>query len=154
MQDSTSSVIFPKEGQPKDGLHYYCKPCVRRHEQGYRDKRPELLERNRAWKKNNPERAREHKKAFVKNNSEADRIYQANKKARKLGVVGELSVKDWLEVLSAWGSSCLKCGSDHLVEIDHVVPLSKGGMNVKENIQPLCSDCNKRKKMKIEDYRK
>ncbi len=30
--------------------------------------------------------------------------------------------------------------------MDHVVPLSRGGVSVKENLVPCCKDCNNKKK--------
>ena len=40
---------------------------------------------------------------------------------------------------------CMKCGSRENLEIDHVVPLARGGSNRLENLQLLCQDCNRRK---------
>jgi 5-methylcytosine-specific restriction endonuclease McrA len=37
------------------------------------------------------------------------------------------------------------------LEVDHIHPLSRGGENVWNNIQPLCADCNLRKLAKIID---
>lgn len=50
------------------------------------------------------------------------------------------------------GRLCLRCGSDD-VTIDHVVPCSRGGKNLLENLQVLCLSCNSRKHAKTTDYR-
>lgn len=144
---------FRKRKVEKDGHHYYCKPCVKSMEQSYREARPEILEANRAWKANNPERVKEHRKDFWNSNPEANRVYEANKRARKWKAEGTLEVSEWLEVLDKHGKVCLKCGSTEHIQMDHVIPFAKGGKNTKDNLQPLCEDCNKRKKVNIEDYR-
>lgn len=41
---------------------------------------------------------------------------------------------------------CVKCGSTEKLEIDHIVPVSKGGHGVLENLQLLCCRCNRRKR--------
>lgn len=43
------------------------------------------------------------------------------------------------------GYRCRWCGSPDDLELDHIVPFSKGGACDLDNIQILCSDCNKRK---------
>ena len=40
---------------------------------------------------------------------------------------------------------CVKCGSRENLEIDHMVPLARGGSSRLENLQLLCQDCNRRK---------
>lgn len=40
---------------------------------------------------------------------------------------------------------CKYCGSTKKLEIDHIVPLAKGGTNDLENLQILCKTCNSRK---------
>lgn len=48
---------------------------------------------------------------------------------------------------------CLCCGASGPLTADHVVPLSSGGSDGIENIQPLCIECNTRKGKKSTDYR-
>jgi hypothetical protein len=40
---------------------------------------------------------------------------------------------------------CLACGSDELLQYDHVVPPSMGGDNEPQNIRLLCARCNRRR---------
>lgn len=47
------------------------------------------------------------------------------------------------EVLAA--GRCAQCGSTEKLEVDHVVPWSKGGRHNRENLQCLCRRCNRRK---------
>lgn len=42
------------------------------------------------------------------------------------------------------GQSCVNCGKPANT-IDHIIPLSRGGTNDLENLQPMCWDCNKAK---------
>lgn len=53
--------------------------------------------------------------------------------------------------------TCQKCGistndeRNLLLEIDHIIPISKGGMSTEENLQTLCWKCNRTKGAKIEN---
>ena len=53
------------------------------------------------------------------------------------------------------GYACLQCGvslasEPHLLlEVDHIVPVSKGGLSTLENLQTLCWRCNRSKGAKI-----
>lgn len=49
--------------------------------------------------------------------------------------------------------TCQMCGrfmpSGEGIEIDHIIPVSKGGKTVPENLQVLCFDCNRSKGAKL-----
>ena len=53
--------------------------------------------------------------------------------------------------------TCQKCGANIyeeknlLLEIDHIMPLSKGGTSIESNLQTLCWRCNRTKGSKIEE---
>ena len=60
------------------------------------------------------------------------------RRAIPLGLRYQILVRD--------NSTCQCCGakaSDGIqLHIDHIKPVSKGGTNIKENLQTLCADCN------------
>ena len=53
-------------------------------------------------------------------------------------------------ILARDGNKCCRCGGcDHL-EIDHIIPLSKGGRHDEDNFQTLCRTCNRQKSNKFD----
>ena len=48
------------------------------------------------------------------------------------------------------GRTCTKCGSTENLQLDHIIPVIKGGMDNDENLQVLCRACNSSKSAKIE----
>lgn len=49
--------------------------------------------------------------------------------------------------------TCQQCGrympDSFGLEIDHIIPVSKGGKSIADNLQVLCSECNRRKSDKL-----
>lgn len=71
-----------------------------------------------------------------------------NYRARNMGIEGMIDVVDLMEILEEQKGCCGFCGitfDDAIPEIDHWVPLSLGGLNVKENIKLLHRRCNRTK---------
>lgn len=47
------------------------------------------------------------------------------------------------------GGRCVYCGSTQDLQLDHIIPFSKGGATTLENLQLLCQKCNIEKSNKI-----
>ena len=67
--------------------------------------------------------------------------------------IGNHSFEQWQELKKKYAYCCASCGMQEpfikqwfikLTE-DHIIPLSKGGSNNIDNIQPLCIGCNSKK---------
>ena len=52
-------------------------------------------------------------------------------------------------VLLRDGARCRRCRAAVNLEVDHILPLSKGGMTEESNLQTLCRRCNRRKWKKL-----
>lgn len=81
--------------------------------------------------------------------------YQLNRNIRKLGNGGTHSLGEWETLKAQYNFTCLSCKrQEPIVKLtrDHIIPISKGGSNNIENIQPLCKNCNSRKASNLTRY--
>ena len=82
-------------------------------------------------------------------------VFAQKRRARKLASEGSFTTKEWEDLLSKH-PCCPGCGREwsqipppsnreSVITRDHIEPISKGGSNYIENIQPLCYSCNSKK---------
>lgn len=91
----------------------------------------------------------------IKHKRKLARLSTFKYRARKRNNGGILSLKEWEEIKKRYGNMCPACGDSEpniKLTIDHIVPIVKGGKDIKDNIQPLCQSCNSRKRTKIIAY--
>jgi len=97
----------------------------------------------RQWQANNRELYHEIQKKWRAENQTYWRIRDAS--LRK--VTSNFTLAQWLEVLEEFGHRCAYClRGDRKLTMDHVIPVSKGGEHVRENIVTACKSCNSKKK--------
>ena len=103
------------------------------------------------WAKKNRNKVREMHKNWCKNNPTKIAHIKARRYAKEKGATGSHTAIEWREMKSNYDYKCVLCGSYQPFKMtkDHIIPLSKGGSDYIENIQPLCRSCNCRKKDKI-----
>lgn len=98
-------------------------------------------------------RARHRKYLQTKEGKAADQRSKFKRRAVEKNIINTLTAKEWLNILEVYNYRCVYCGAEFEVENmptkDHIIPLSKGGHNIKENIVPACKSCNSRKHNKI-----
>ena len=92
------------------------------------------------------------KKEWVDRNRNYVNWTNAKRRALNKGAEGCFTFEEWELLKKQYGYTCPYCGRKEPIiklTIDHIIPLSKGGSNWIENIQPLCGSCNSRKKDNI-----
>ena len=76
-------------------------------------------------------------------------LSRSHKRRSHFKHAGELDMHAWFKKLKLLNFQCVYCGSKDKIQIDHIWPLSKGGTNHIDNLQPLCRFCNYSKHDKI-----
>ena len=86
---------------------------------------------------------------FEKGHIPESALYQRRSQAT---IRRPISLKDRDAVLKRDNYRCVNCGASPKIdksvqlEVDHILPVVKGGTNVLENLQTLCFECNQGKK--------
>jgi hypothetical protein len=79
-------------------------------------------------------------------------VYCKRRRARKFGNGGLHTYAEWELLKAQYNWTCPMCHKtepDTTLTRDHIIPLSKGGSDNIENIQPLCRSCNSSKGARI-----
>lgn len=153
----------------RDGLTGQCRACLRAYQATYREaNREQILECARRYRERNPEKVRDARRAWKASPSgraerqsieyrvkaiertrrwnEANplrgRIGRAASHAnKKYGHLGTFAVAEALELFDGNRGKCAYCPAP-ATELDHVIPLSRGGENTIDNLLPSCESCN------------
>lgn len=112
----------------------------------------------REWRKRNPEKAAEIKKKWMAKNTEKVAASQwrrrKTRRAREYGAEGKFCEHQIKWLWRKQFGLCYYCAAslENEYEIDHVIPLSKGGTNWLDNLALACQPCNRSKGAKTEGW--
>lgn len=112
------------------------------------EQRKAVRERSAAHYKANKERIAARHAQWHRENPEAARIYAQNRRERKRRNMGQLSPDIVAILFAKQRGHCAVCRGEfekRLLELDHVIPLARGGLHADENMQLLCRTCNRQK---------
>ncbi|MCF3938383.1 HNH endonuclease signature motif containing protein [Gordonia tangerina] len=141
--EAKPTTEYHRDATGRDGLRARCKSCTSAR---FAEKRDYHREHARAWRKANPDRAREQRQ---RRNEEAPHLrwekhYRESARNHGLTPVIETFTKQEL-VEHLGGEFCAVCGSTENLTLDHKHPIAAGGAHRLENCQFLCSADNTRK---------
>lgn len=112
--------------------------------------RAAAVERVRRWRQENPERRRQNRRMWAKANPEKVAAVGQRRRARQRQAPAELVML--ADLLAEQAHTCYLCGlpidperkyPDALsASVDHVIPLSRGGSGLRENLRAAHLGCN------------
>lgn len=116
-----------------------------------------MAEQRRHWEEC-PEDKKEHKRQhnlrlhqWKYMTDESYRLYHRQKSKRKKAMMRnsaavQISGRQIKQRFSQFGDVCAYCGCTDDLQIEHVMPIARGGAHVIENIVPACRECNSAKR--------
>jgi len=126
----------------------------------YKENREQFLK----YVKKNREENKEHFKKYLKSYLKTDKGKAAaqrgrtKRRARERNIINTLTSEEWVDILKQYNYKCAyggcKFDENNPPARDHVIPISKGGDNIKENVVPACQSCNSKKRDKWVGIRK
>jgi 5-methylcytosine-specific restriction endonuclease McrA len=135
---------FNKKAATPTGYASACANCTN---SGKRNLTPEQRDRKnfmkRQWAKNNPDKIKQINQNSYARNPEQFINNAARRYAKIKNVDRHLVTNKELKRLQQ--SPCLYCGSTQLIEIDHIIPIARGGRHSIGNLAPACRACNRNK---------
>lgn len=143
---------FSVNNRSPDKRRSWCKECFNKQAKSYNKKYVDEnhvheLERHRNYHDENREIINE--RARIRNSE--DPVPRRNSiHKRRLNKINQSPISsekiifdDWQKLITKHNNSCAYCGtSDRKLTMDHVVPLSRGGLHSIENLLPACLSCN------------
>lgn len=123
----------------------------------HEENRERTNEQNRNWRIANPEYMPNYLAKYLPEYNQRPERREANRMQalnRYRGLVGQLPKDCMAQLIKLYGEACMNPNCDRddsILTIDHVVPVSKGGVNTMDNVQILCYTCNRRKGNRSED---
>lgn len=117
----------------------------------YRQNAERILKQKRQYREANREWINEKLRQYFRDHPEIRNHHQRLRYARKKGAGGNYTLDDIRRKYEEQGGCCYWCRGplNGTFEIDHIVPIARGGSSNSGNICCSCKPCNRRKHAKM-----
>jgi len=141
---------FWRDKAKKDGLYSHCKSCgAVYYAERYQANKERIAEQNKKYKKDNKERIIEQQAEYRKANKDRYLAHKAERRAKKKNAAVDLTDNERLAIRLIYEDA--QTLDWH---VDHIVPISKGGLHHPDNLQIVRPSYNLQKNDKIYATRK
>ena len=143
--ESKPLEAYPKRKEMRDGHRAECKACRNAYSDKWRSvNKQRQANTHREWKAKNPGRMAAIHKMWRESNPNkrvaSNHRYRARLSSNSVNMVSAKEIAD----ISAL--PCYACGTHGPSQVDHIIPLIRGGAHSIGNLIPLCGSCNQSKR--------
>lgn len=125
----------------------------------HKKNRVKAVERAAAWAHANPDRYRANQARYYEENKESlkqkvqewrvanpeRRKLQSHKRRKQMECDNPLTIEEWTDILNTQEGHCFYCNQERPLVLEHMTPLSRGGLHTASNVVGACQPCNNRK---------
>lgn len=148
----------------RDCTRAYFKTYYHEHKERLRDSTKRWVSENKAkatlmwaeYYKAHRDNYRDYHDRWIEENPERFQAIERKRQYRRrasLEDAGVFNAETWEGLCASFSYLCVACYEPRPLTVDHIVPLSRGGTNHVDNLQPLCRSCNSRKGTNTMNYR-
>jgi 5-methylcytosine-specific restriction endonuclease McrA len=123
----------------------YCIPDTRKEYERkyYESHKAEYASRSKTWRGQNPERWSGYSAAWAKRNPRKAANNASSRRALLRGNgVSVVTHRDIDRLVNRFDGKCAYCQDRPFEQLDHIIPVSRGGRHSIGNLLPACQPCN------------
>ena len=153
---------FNKERGRADGRASHCSECDKKRDRNINKEAKQEYERKRYLEKCGRGLIQPHRKLNIKAdtsyeyhkiwrslNGEKRKLAKHKRRALEVSALGEVSFNIEEKLLLGQSGLCMYCDKPLIEQqLEHMIPLARGGMHDDSNLCLSCPDCNRRKHTK------
>lgn len=149
---SRSCCICGKIFMP-DAFHPNAKTCSQscNRKNDYKIHREKRIKQVCRWQRLNAEKCLKYQRQNYWRHLPDKRIFHRNRMYRRRTNCsrGDMTISQWHEIERLQKGKCWWCGKDSKLDMDHLIPITKGGLHTFKNIVGSCRSCNSKKGAKL-----